>query len=198
MNTYDVVIIGGGVSGLSCGLVLGSTKGRGTWAENRKILIIDNHHSDALGARFYNAVGLEEGILGRDQLEKMRLQLNRYDNVTQKESTVSRIKEENKKFIISTENGENFIADTIVLATGCNLFKIEGLDLEIVNNKKSHKENKIQIHNENFLVREGIYVAGLLSGVSSHFPIASGSGAQVACDIMSLWAGKNTIVHDKP
>ncbi len=34
---------------------------------------------------------------------------------------------------------------------------------------------------------EGIYVAGTLAGWRSQFSIASGSGASVATDILTLW-----------
>jgi membrane-bound inhibitor of C-type lysozyme len=43
-----------------------------------------------------------------------------------------------------------------------------------------------------------MYVAGTLAGWRSQFAIASGSGAHVATDILTLWNdGKHTKVHDK-
>lgn len=198
MNKYDVIIIGGGAAGLSCALTLGSTQGKGEWAENRSILFLDAGRSDILGARFYNAAGLPSGILGLELLQNIRSQLTRYEQVHQKEGMVTQVTGEKGNFSVSVESGENFLADAIVLATGFHGFKIEGLGLEVVENKKSYKENKIQIEHTDFLVRPGLYVAGLLAGVSSQFIIAAGSGAQVACNIMAEWAGKNTVVHDKP
>ena len=48
------------------------------------------------------------------------------------------------------------------------------------------------------VIEEGLYVAGTLAGWRSQFAIASGSGAQVATDILTLWnGGKHTKVHDK-
>ncbi len=45
---------------------------------------------------------------------------------------------------------------------------------------------------------KNLYVAGTLAGWRSQFAIASGSGAHVATDILSLWnGGKHTKVHDK-
>ena len=42
MMKYDVVIVGGGASGLSCALTLVSARGRGwQWAEGRKYLLFD-------------------------------------------------------------------------------------------------------------------------------------------------------------
>ena len=41
MQKYDVIIVGGGVSGLSCAITLGSAKSKLDIAANKRILIID-------------------------------------------------------------------------------------------------------------------------------------------------------------
>ena len=85
-----------------------------------------------------------------------------------------------------------------MIATGFHKFEISGLDLEVVPHPKSPRPNKIMIkHNDN-KVRDGIYVAGLVAGEPTMFACASGSGAKVACDILSEWAGKTVVVHDVP
>lgn len=197
MEKYDVIIVGGGISGLSCALILGSSEGRGPWTLNRKILVIDNGRSDALGARYNNAAGVTQETLGKDALEVIRGQLERYKIVTREKGTVTNVKE-GGGFEVSTEEGANFQGDILVLATGFHFFKITGLKVEVVKNKKSYMENKVQIVNDHFRVRDRLYVAGMLAGVSSQFSVAAGSGAQVACDIMMQWAGTNVVVHDKP
>lgn len=54
------------------------------------------------------------------------------------------------------------------------------------------------VKNSDHLITEHLYVAGTLAGWRSQFAIASGSGAQVATDILTLWNdGKHTKVHDK-
>ena len=58
-------------------------------------------------------------------------------------------------------------------------------------------KNRIQLRNNDHLVAEGIYVAGVLAGHRSQLTIAAGSGAAVATDILSLWNdGNHTMVHD--
>ena len=48
------------------------------------------------------------------------------------------------------------------------------------------------------LIEKNLYVAGTLAGWRSQFAIASGSGAHVATDILTLWNdGKHAKVHDK-
>jgi len=51
---------------------------------------------------------------------------------------------------------------------------------------------------KNHLIEKNLYVAGTLAGWRSQFSIASGSGAHVATDILTLWNdGRHTKVHDK-
>ena len=53
--------------------------------------------------------------------------------------------------------------------------------------KSSAEKQRIQLHNDDHLVAEGIYVAGTLAGHRSQLAIAAGSGAAVATDILTLW-----------
>lgn len=80
-----------------------------------------------------------------------------------------------------------------------NLLTIKGLETYVEPHPRAALEkNRIWLRNENHLVDDGLYVAGTLAGWRSQFAIASGSGAQVATDILTLWNdGKHTKVHDK-
>lgn len=79
-----------------------------------------------------------------------------------------------------------------------NPFTIEGLDDYIIPHQKIVPEkNRIQLKNIDHKVAEGIYVTGTLAGWRSQLAIASGSGAAVATDILTLWNnGNHTQVHD--
>jgi len=79
-------------------------------------------------------------------------------------------------------------------------FYIKGLEQYIEPHKKAKPEKeRIQLKNIDHLVDKGIYVAGTLAGWRSQFSIASGSGASVATDILTLWNdGIHTKIHDKP
>ncbi|MDQ7056608.1 MAG: hypothetical protein Q9M89_09245 [Persephonella sp.] len=54
------------------------------------------------------------------------------------------------------------------------------------------------IKNSDGKVRDGLFVAGLVAGAPTMYTSASGCGAEVACDILSEWAGKTVVVHDVP
>lgn len=53
-------------------------------------------------------------------------------------------------------------------------------------------------HDGDYKVKNGLYVAGLLAGLSSMYTAAAGSGVQVAINILSEWAGKPVVIHDVP
>ena len=58
------------------------------------------------------------------------------------------------------------------------------------------KPNKICLKNDDNLIEDGLYVAGLASGVKTMFAIANGDGVKVACDIFKKWTGKSAVAHD--
>ncbi len=199
MENYDVAIIGGGAAGLSCALTLSSAKGKFPWAENRKYLVLDNDSSDLLKALLNNVPAVPKGTLGKDLLKQLKEQVEDYGITDIKQERVVKIEGEKGNFVIHTENGKQYKADYVVLATGFHEFNIEGLDVEVVPNPKAPRPGKIMIKSDEFnKVKDGLYVAGLLAGVYTMFASAAGSGVETACAIMSEWAGKNVVVHDLP
>lgn len=197
---FDTLIIGGGVSGVSCALVLGSAKNK-PYAEGRKIAIVAHQKNTNLQeALFNNAYGIEPGKLGVDLMAESLEQLaSQYPDVEQipgeKVLSVSGIYPE---FTVVT-NKNSYKTKNIVVAIGwANTFAIEGLMQYIEPHQKSLVEkNRIQLRNHDHKVTDGIYVAGTLAGWRSQLAIAAGSGAAVATDILTLWNnGTNSQSHD--
>ena len=196
----DVLIIGGGVSGVSCALVLGSAKNK-SFVSDKKIAIITHQKTSALQeALFNNAYGIAPGKLGSELLSESLEQLeNLYPHITQIEGEkVIAVTGEHPNFIVVT-NKNSYPTKNIVVAIGAsNTFAIEGLMNYVEPHKKSIAEKqRIQLHNDDHLVAEGIYVAGTLAGHRSQLAIAAGSGAAVATDILTLWNdGISSQIHD--
>lgn len=186
----DVLIIGGGVSGVSCALILGSAKNK-SFVSDKKIAIITHQKTSSLQeALFNNAYGIPPGKLGSELLTESLEQLeNLYPHITQIEGKkVIAVTGEHPNFTVVT-NKNSYTVKNIVVAIGAsNTFAIEGLLKYVEPHKKSIAEKqRIQLHNDDHKVAEGIYVAGTLAGHRSQLAIAAGSGAAVATDILTLW-----------
>lgn len=187
---FDVLIIGGGVSGVSCALVLGSAQKK-WFMTDKKIGIIAHQKSSALQDGVYNnAYGIRAGKLGSELLTESIQQLHDlYPHVVQiEDEKVMIVEGEYPNFTVFT-NKHSYQTKNIVVAVGSsNTFAIEGLTQFVEPNKKAIAEKlRIQLKNEDHKVADGIYVAGTLAGWRSQLAIAAGSGAAVATDIMTLW-----------
>lgn len=197
---FDVLIIGGGVSSVSCALVLGSAKNK-PFATDKKIGIITHQKASSLqNAVFNNAYGIPPGKLGSDLLIESVEHLQKlYPHVEQiNGEKVLKIQGEVGNFTLIT-NKNTFKTKIIAIGIGSSSpFMIEGLESFIEPHQKAAPEkNRIQLKNHDHLVKEGVYVMGTLSGQRSQLAIAAGSGASVATDILTLWnEGKPVQVHD--
>lgn len=197
---FDVLIIGGGASGVSCALILGSARKK-VFAADKKIGIITHQKASSLqDAIFHNAYGVPNGKLGSEILTESTQHLaDAYPHIEQiaNEKVIS-VTGTAGNFTITT-NKNTYTSKIIVVAIGAsNLFAIEGLMQYIEPHKKSIAEkNRIQLKNNDHKVAEGIYVCGTLAGHRSQLSIAAGSGAAVATGILVLWNdGIETHSHD--
>jgi thioredoxin reductase len=197
---FDVLIIGGGVSGMSCALVLGSSQHK-PFASDKKIGIITHQKASSLQeALFNNAYGIPAGKLGSELLVESIDQLQQlYPHVIQiPNEKVMRIEGKAGDYTIIT-NKNSYQTQLVVISIGAgNPFTIEGLEEFVMPHQKVIAEkNRIQLKNKDHKVTDGIYVTGTLAGWRSQLAIAAGSGAAVATDILTLWNdGIHVQVHD--
>ncbi len=198
---FDVLVIGGGVSGMQCALVLGSAKEK-PFASNKKIgIILHQKTSHLQNALFNNVLGLPKGKTGAAILEEGKAQLQEtYPHVIQiANEKVCEIKGEAGNFQIIT-NKKTYHTKLVVIALNySNPFTMEGLDEFLAPHPRAAtSKDRVYLKNDDHLVKEGLYVCGTIAGWRSQFAIAAGSGAQVATDILTLWNdGNHTKIHDK-
>ena len=197
---FDVLIIGGGVSGMSCALVLGSAHNK-PFVIDKKIGIITHQKVSSLqDALFNNAYGISAGKLGSELLTESVEQMQQlYPHVTQiPNEKVMKIDGEFGNFTITT-NKNVYRSQLVVISIGAgNPFTIEGLEEYVIPHQKTiPQKNRIQLKNVDHKVTEGVYVTGTLAGWRSQLAIAPGSGAAVVTDILTLWNnGVHVQVHD--
>ena len=197
---FDVLIIGGGAAGVSCALVLGSAHKK-TFVQDKKIGILTHQRGGNLqDALLNNVYGIPYGKSGSEvMLESLEHLRNVYPHIEQipneKVVTVARF---SNYYQVHT-NDNIYETKIVVVAVGAsNLFDIHGLNNYVIPHKKTVPEkNRIQLINEDHKVSENLYVAGVLAGHRSQVAIASGSGASVATDILTLWNnGTQSHSHD--
>lgn len=197
---FDVLIVGGGVSGISCALVLGSAKNK-SFVSDKSIGIFTHQKASSLQeALFNNAYGIAPGKLGSELLKESTEHLSKaYPHITQiPDEKVLKIEGQFPEFTVIT-NRNSYQTKTIVIGIGsANTFAIDGLMHYVEPHQKSLPEKqRIQLKNNDHKVADGIYVIGTLAGWISQLAIASGSGAAVATDILTLWNnGVQTHAHD--
>lgn len=197
---FDVLIIGGGVSGISCALVLGSAYKK-PFASDKKIGIFTHQKSSNLQeALFNNAYGIPAGKLGSELLTESIEHLSEaYPHIEQiPNEKVLKIEGEYPDFVVKTNKNSYRTQNIVVAINASNTFAIEGLMQYVEpHNKAIPEKNRIQLKNTDHKVTDGIYVAGTLAGWRSQLSIASGSGASVATDILTLWNnGTHSQAHD--
>ena len=198
---FDVLIIGGGVSGLQCALVLGSAKDK-IFAKNKKIGIITHQRASHLqNALFNNVLGLPSKTLGKDILVEGKTQLAfQYPHVKQIENVkATSILNNEKGYCVETNNKTYYSKNIVIALNYSKPLTIEGLEPFIEPHKRANPvKDRIQLKNNNHLIKKGLYCCGTISGCRSQFAIAAGSGASVATDILTLWNNNTpTKVHDK-
>jgi len=197
---FDVLIIGGGVAGMSCALVLGSAALK-PYAKDKKTGIVMHQKASALdGALFNNVLGIVPGTTGKEILETGRKQLREtYPHIVQiNNEKVASVTTIDNGFLIQT-NKNSYTSAIVVVAIGpSNLFNIEGLHKYVETHQNLPiKKNRIQLKNKDHLVDTNLYVAGVLAGWRSQFATAAGSGAHVATEILTFWNdGQTSMVHD--
>ena len=198
---FDALIIGGGVSGLSCALILGSAKEK-VFAKDKKIgIIVHQRTSHLQDALLNNVLGIPEKTPGKSILvsgkEKLKTQYSHINQIDkEKVFKLSRIV---NGFEIET-NKNTYVSKIVVIAVGyLELISIEGLEKYIEPHPRAKAEkSRIWLKNNDHIIEDGLYVTGTLAGWRSQFAIAAGSGAQVATDILTFWNnGEHTKIHDK-
>ncbi len=190
---YSVAVIGGGVSGLSCALTLADGAKRFDFARGKKFLVVDSGSSDALKAVLNNVPGVKRGTTGEEYLSFLREQVEELESVNLIEGEVEEVLKEGDGFKVVLSDGREFTAEVVVFATGFHSFSVKCSFVDVIPHPKSPRPGKVALRPK----EEGIFVCGNAAGEITMVATAAGSGVSVACQILSRWAGKVVVPHDR-
>ena len=194
---YFTVIVGGGPAGLAAAATLASAKGHLPFMEDKKILVVDEGNSDLNRAMLRNFPAVDIGASGPEVLNQMKDRVSQFENVELTEGKVVSITGEDGNFKVKTEDGREFEAEKVIIATGFHKFDIEGLPFEVLPHAKAPRPGKVMLKtDERKRVFPGVYAAGLIAGDQTMVAIAMGSGTEAALNLLSDVAGKTVIIHD--
>lgn len=196
MQKYDVIIIGGGVSGLSCAITLGSAEPKIKDLADKTILVIDAGASHLKKAQLYNVPGIKVGTKGFELLESLAKQALGYDNVFVETKTALSVEGTKGNFTVKTSDEESLAAEIVIFANGMQSIEVEGIGASVVPHVRAPRPGMVMIENTNGIIDEGKYVTGCAAGAASMYATAAGYGVQTATDILSDWMGKYTVIHD--
>ncbi|TLD97760.1 NAD(P)/FAD-dependent oxidoreductase [Helicobacter jaachi] len=191
----SVVIVGGSIAGLTAALVLASAKGSEL---DFDITIIDEGKADLKNVAIYNVAMFPRGVEYKEIIEHTKKQIDSLLHVKYLDGVVEEISGQ-KGSLHTKGSGIDFKSDYVVLATGAGHFNIKGFGDIVKPHNLMNKPNKIRLEwSGRQKVKDGVYVAGLASGVTTMVGAAIGSATEAACAILSDIKGEVTIVHDTP
>lgn len=185
----EVLIIGGGVAGSACALYLGRA--------GVDTVVVDVDRSSLRQAQLNNVPGLAPTI-GIDWLADARAQAQEHPTVSYVADKVERITPSLDGFVAELESGESHQAAYVVLATGSGLFRIDGLEIEVLEPSQPFVKGRVAVAANYETEVPNVFACGLLAGVPSQTVVCAGTGAHTAVEIVSRIQGSPWVDHDKP
>lgn len=191
MSDYQVIIVGGGVAGLSCAIYTGQA--------GLRTLVVDKGESQLLNVKqIRNYPGLSPETSGEEWMRTARIQA-KDAGVEFVDAQVGRLVLDRRPYGVTERNGQSWTADFIVLSVnlGFELLENHGIHLGINRHVPSKKIRYVEHANvEGLTGLPGVYVAGLLAHVPSQIVIAAGQGTFVGVQIASDALGRPYMWHD--
>lgn len=188
---YDVIIIGGGVAGLSASLF--------TAKAGLKTLVLDKGQSQIKRvSSVQNIPGFPEGISGVDWIANTRKQVEKFNVKINEETVIEALKDENGLFEIKTEQ-ENYQAKYLIIASNANEALISGFGLSLSPNSliPNGKGKAVAMQNWNGETEvENLYLAGLITELPSQVSVVLGHGAAVGITVASKEKEQPFMWHD--
>lgn len=186
MEQYAVVIIGGGVAGLSAAIFLARAK--------VAVAVFDQAESSLYRvSRVNNYLGFPDGISGASLINLGRRQAQTFgaDLFDENVHSIESIGHAPCRFTVVTDT-RTVQADYLVVASNKRTDLATSLGLEL----GGHGGRFVNVDAAGCTPIEGIYAVGRITGAPSQAIISAGDGARAAIDIIQRIRGGYYVDHD--
>lgn len=184
MEEFDVVVIGGGMAGLSASVFLGR-------AGVRTCLLDAGESSLRRVERVNNYIGFPDGVGGAELLERGREQAQRF-GVRVLGENVASVALDPPGFAASTGTQKSIRSRFLVLASNKRTDLATGLGLAL----GGHGGRFVSVDEDGRTAVPGCFAAGRITGKPSQAAVAAGDGARVAIAIIQELRGGYYVDHD--
>jgi thioredoxin reductase len=183
-----VLIVGGGVSGMTCALFLARAGVAST--------VLDQSRSILKRGDLHNYPGVGP-VRGPDWLGHLRSTTEGFGRCTFVDGRVAKVSAADGRFSVEGDRG-TAEGDHLVIASGqVPTPFIEGLGLETVEPVQPYVQTNIVVDRWGRTNVPGVLACGVVAGFPSQAVICAGSGANVAVGIVTALTGEPWVDHDE-
>lgn len=173
MTASDVVVVGGGVAGLSAALFTARAGLPTRVVSTGESILNRNAHVE-------NYPGFPAGVNSRLLLDMVRDQAER-DGVDLTDGRVTRVSQRDGRFDIQTAAGDDYTADYVVAASWADPSYLDGLDVAFLDRGS---KTFVGVDDVGSTGVDGLYAAGRLAEQHHQAIVAAGHGSQVGIAVV--------------
>ena len=183
MDSYDVIIAGGGVAGLSAAIFLARA--------GLSVALFDQAESSLYRvSKVNNYLGFPEGVSGPDLLALGKRQAERF-GAKLFDDRLDRIEKAENGFIAAS-GGKSYGSTYFILASNKRTDLATGLGLQLV----GHNHRFVSVDAEGQTKIADCYAVGRITELPSQAVVSAGDGARVAIGIIQKVRGGYYVDHD--